>query len=45
MRLFSVISEHTLEKSYPCAEMQSVYFVAPANWPTHANEVLNKARD
>ena len=32
IRLFSVISGHSLEKSYPSAEMQSVYSTALAEW-------------
>ena len=32
MRVFSVISGHSLGESYPSAEKQSVYSTAPADW-------------
>ena len=32
IRLFTVISGHSLGKSYPSAEMQLVYSAAPADW-------------
>ena len=32
IRLFGVIEGHSLGKSYPFAEMQSVYSTAPADW-------------
>ena len=32
IRLFSVLSGHTLEESYPSAEMQSMYSTAPAGY-------------
>ena len=39
MRLFSVISWHSLKGSYPSAEKQSVYSKAPADW---ANLIVSK---
>ena len=31
--------EHSLERgSYPSAEMQSTYFIAPTNWATHGRD-------
>ena len=35
IRLFSVISWILVEESYPSAEKQSVYCIAPADWILH----------
>ena len=33
MRLFTIISGHTLGESYPSADMQLMYSTAPTDWP------------